>query len=28
VVLWEHLGENWNWQSPDIYGELTDKLAD
>jgi len=22
VVLWEHLGENWNQQTPDILGEL------
>ena len=26
VVLWEHLGENWNQQRPDILGELTDKM--
>jgi hypothetical protein len=26
VVLWEHLGKNWNQQEPDIYGELADKL--
>jgi hypothetical protein len=28
VVLWEHLGDNWNQQEPDILGELTDKMAD
>ena len=28
VVLWEHLGENWNQQNPDIYGELIDRLED
>lgn len=28
VVLWENLGENWNQQSPDIYGELMEKRAD
>jgi hypothetical protein len=26
VALWEHLGENWNQQSPDIYGELIDQI--
>jgi hypothetical protein len=26
VVLWEHLGENWNRQSPDAYGELIDRM--
>jgi hypothetical protein len=26
VVLREHLGENWNQQSPDIYGELIDRI--
>lgn len=26
VVLWEHLGKNWNQQKPDIYGELIDKI--
>jgi hypothetical protein len=25
VVLWENLGENWNQQQPDVYGELIDK---
>ena len=24
VDLWEHLGENWNQQKPDILGELYD----
>jgi hypothetical protein len=28
VVLWEHLGENWNQQKPDILGELTDRIDD
>jgi hypothetical protein len=28
VVLWEHLGENWNRQSPDLYGELTDRMGE
>jgi hypothetical protein len=28
VVLWEHLGENWNQQQPDVYGELIDKLEE
>ncbi len=28
VVLWEHLGENWNQQEPDIYGELTENMED
>ena len=26
VTLWEHLGENWNRQEPDVYGELMDKM--
>ena len=26
VTLWEHLGTEWNQQSPDIYNELLDKL--
>jgi hypothetical protein len=26
AVLREHLGENWNQQQPDVYGELIDKL--
>ena len=26
VVLWEHLGENWNRQQPDLYGELIDRI--
>ena len=28
VVLWEYLGETWNQQSPDIYGELIDRMED
>ena len=28
VVMWEHLGENWNQQAPDIYGELIDRLEE
>ena len=28
VVLWEHLGENWNQQKPDIFSELIDKMED
>lgn len=28
VALWEHLGENWNRQEPDIYGELVERLED
>ena len=28
VVLWENLGENWNQQQPDVYGELIDKLEE
>jgi hypothetical protein len=28
VVLRQHLGENWNQQSPDIYGELIDRMED
>lgn len=28
VVLWEHLGESWNQQRPDILGELSDKMED
>ena len=28
VALWEHLGENWNQQNPDIYVELIDRLED
>ncbi len=28
VVLREHLGENWNQQNPDIYGELIDRIPD
>jgi hypothetical protein len=28
VVLWEQLGQNWNQQKPDIYGELADKMED
>jgi hypothetical protein len=26
VVLWEHLRENWNQQSPDLFGELIDRI--
>ncbi len=28
VALWEHLGEDWNQQEPDILGELTDRIND
>jgi hypothetical protein len=28
VVLWEHLGEDWNQQTPNIYGELIDRMED
>jgi hypothetical protein len=28
VALWEHLGENWNQQTPDLYGELVDQMED
>jgi hypothetical protein len=28
VVLWEHLGEGWNQQTPDIYGELVDRMVE
>jgi hypothetical protein len=28
VVLWEHLGKNWNQQHPDIYSELLDKVEE
>jgi hypothetical protein len=28
VVLWEHLGSDWNQQSPDIFDELIDQLQD
>jgi hypothetical protein len=28
VVLWEHLGENWNQQSPDLYSALIERLGD
>ncbi len=28
VVLWEDLGETWNQQRPDIYGELVDRMDD
>ena len=28
VVLWEHLGKDWNQQTPDVYGELIDKMED
>jgi hypothetical protein len=28
VALWEHLGQNWNQQTPDIYSELVDKIKE
>jgi hypothetical protein len=28
AVLWEQFGKDWNQQTPDIYGELIDKLED
>jgi hypothetical protein len=28
VVLWEHLGTDWNRQEPDVYSELIDKMDD
>lgn len=28
VNLWEHLGENWNQQKPDVYGELIEKMEE
>jgi hypothetical protein len=28
VTLWEQLGPDWNQQSPDILGELFDKMED
>lgn len=28
VTLWEHLGENWNQQEPNVYGELLDKMGE
>jgi hypothetical protein len=28
VTLWEHLGEHWNQQNPNIYSELIDKMED
>jgi hypothetical protein len=28
VVLWEQLGKNWNQQTPDIYSELIEQMAD
>ena len=28
VVLWEHLGEHWNRQRPDILRELCGKMED
>lgn len=28
VTLWEQLGEDWNQQTPDIYGELVDAMED
>ena len=28
VVLWEELGQNWNQQVPDIYGDLVERMED
>jgi hypothetical protein len=28
VVLREHLGENWNQQTPDLYSDLVDRMDD
>lgn len=28
VALWEHLGNDWNQQQPDIYGELLEKMEE
>jgi len=28
VTLWEHFGESWNRQTPDIYGELIEKIEE
>jgi hypothetical protein len=28
VVLWEHLGDKWNQQVPDVYSELLDKMQE
>jgi hypothetical protein len=28
VVLWEHLGKNWNQQQPDIYGDLIEHMEE
>jgi hypothetical protein len=28
VVLWEHLGENWNQQTPDIYNEPINSMEE
>ena len=28
VVLWECLGDGWNQQEPDIFGELVDRMED
>jgi hypothetical protein len=28
VTLWEHLGEGWNRQDPDILDELYEKMGD
>ncbi len=28
VVLWEHLGENWNQQTPEVYSELIERMDD
>jgi hypothetical protein len=28
VVLWEHLGEDWNQQSPDLLGDLLERTQE
>ncbi len=28
VVMWEHLGEDWNQQDPDILGEVCPRLRE
>ncbi len=28
VTLWEHFGENWNQQEPNIYNELLTKIEE
>ncbi len=28
VTLWEHLGKNWNRQTPAIYDELIDRMEE